>query len=429
MLLAVAACSRAASRHRVPGDPVVFRVGVAQPAGAPDSRSRRRAGRPIACFMPRSSTQPRWLDSAGAGRPAGTPRPTADTGASLSVRDLTFDDGSPLDADAVATVLDRRVAAESEHSRAPRHHVRAGRERTSISTIEQRVHSSLLLEALAHAMDHRWPERRGGSAGPYRVVSRQPGRIVLEAFDGYYLGRPEIDRVELLGYPVAAGGVGGADARRDRLPLRRPARRRPSSSKPAPTSRRSRFCAPYVHLLGFNVAHPSLADVRVRRAISVAIDRQAIITQAFGGAGCSGVRRGLAAPLGARPVDRRIRRATSRGARALLAEALGTADRARAGRRAAPRGCRASCPRGYPAFERSALVLQRQLLDVGVDLRPEVVPVGRAHRTARDRPLRDLSLRTGDGPGSELARTGSGTHRTNPSRGSAPATSPPTQRS
>ena len=45
------------------------------------------------------------------------------------------------------------------------------------------------------------------------------------------------------------------------------------------------FLRSYVHLFGFNGAHPALADPRVRRAISTAIDREAIITQAFGGRG------------------------------------------------------------------------------------------------------------------------------------------------
>ena len=66
----------------------------------------------------------------------------------------------------------------------------------------------------------------------------------------------------------------------------------------------------------------------------------------------------------------RSRRGDVRKARALLAEALGKKD---AGGQGAAPLLRLACilPGGYPAFERSALVLQRQLLDIGVDLRPK----------------------------------------------------------
>jgi peptide/nickel transport system substrate-binding protein len=44
------------------------------------------------------------------------------------------------------------------------------------------------------------------SCGPFKVVSVAPNeRVVLEAFDGFYKGRPEIDRVvlQVLPDPVA----------------------------------------------------------------------------------------------------------------------------------------------------------------------------------------------------------------------------------
>ena len=101
---------------------------------------------------------------------------------------LTFEDGSPLDAEAVTRVLDHGRQSGSIPGLRDVTSVRA---ETSVDlTIELRVHSSLMLEALAN----QWiigGESGEASAGPYRVISRQPGRVVLEAFGSYYLGRPE----------------------------------------------------------------------------------------------------------------------------------------------------------------------------------------------------------------------------------------------
>jgi ABC-type transport system substrate-binding protein len=132
------------------------------------------------------------------------------------------------------------------------------------------------------------------------------------------------------------------------------------------------FLRQFVHLLGFNVAHSALADLRVRRAIALAIDRDALIDHVFGGRAVA-----AASPIWSRhwasdasldaPAHDRSR------AQRLLTEALGRPAR----RDAATPVLRLSCvlPAGYPAFERSALVLQRQLLEVGIDLEPEIVPV------------------------------------------------------
>jgi ABC-type transport system substrate-binding protein len=135
------------------------------------------------------------------------------------------------------------------------------------------------------------------------------------------------------------------------------------------------FLRSFVHLLGFNVAHPLLRDVRVRRAIGAAIDRQAIISQAFGGRGVPAYGTvwlrhwAYDASIGGEP-----ERHSPLAARKVLEKALGSRSRP-ASDAAALLTISCILPGGYPTFERSALVLQRQLAQIGVDLRPEVLSV------------------------------------------------------
>jgi peptide/nickel transport system substrate-binding protein len=292
---------------------------------------------------------------------------------------LTFDDGSPLDAAAVAAVLEgARAVSRSLPGLRDVTAVRA--ENPTVLTIEQRAPSALLFEALSQQWIVGGPDGTA-TAGAYRLVSQDPALAVLEAFDGYYRGRPQIDRVELHGYASPrAAWVALMRAEIDFLyevPV--DAIEFVEASTDVQTFP---FLRSYVHLLGFNLAHPPLADARVRRALDLAIDREAVVTHAFGG-------RAQAARGGVWPRHWTLGGTEGppppnpTGARALLEEALG-----RAAAESGAARVRLSCllPAGYPAFERSGLVIQKQLLDIGVDLELQVVPVSElAERLAAGR--------------------------------------------
>ncbi|MFN2397091.1 MAG: ABC transporter substrate-binding protein [Gemmatimonadaceae bacterium] len=132
------------------------------------------------------------------------------------------------------------------------------------------------LEGLDPDKFARWEFwKRPVGNGPYRFVRRVPNAaLVFEANPGYYRGRPRVDRVvvklapepsitELLSGNVdAINGINPGSL----LPLRGDARFRAHTSSFAPWGT---FTAVY-----WNHRHPAFRDPRVRRALTLAIDRR-----------------------------------------------------------------------------------------------------------------------------------------------------------
>lgn len=123
--------------------------------------------------------------------------------------------------------------------------------------------------------------------GPYKFVSWQPGQpFVMEAFDGYWAGRPDVDRLVFRPIPEAstrlaellAGTVDIIAAPNyddlDQIDANQ------STRVEAAPGRRTVFLN-MDHIAGLE----PLQDARVRRAISHAIDRQLIIDTLLGGYG------------------------------------------------------------------------------------------------------------------------------------------------
>lgn len=121
------------------------------------------------------------------------------------------------------------------------------------------------------------------SCGPYRLVDATPGeRAVVEAFDGFYLGRPSVDRVvfQVLPDPLALTSalVGGTVSMSNFVPH--------SNLEQLASSGRVTVHEPQAYIslfLTMNATAGPLSDMRVRQAINYAVDRDAVINEAFFG--------------------------------------------------------------------------------------------------------------------------------------------------
>jgi peptide/nickel transport system substrate-binding protein len=121
--------------------------------------------------------------------------------------------------------------------------------------------------------------------GPYRLTSYQPGvRLALDAFDGYWGGPSAVARVDLL--PIASPRArverliaGGLDI------VQEPGAENLERLRAAPGCRVTEQESLTVHYLLLKTARPPLSDLRVRRAIHLALDRPALVAAVLRGEG------------------------------------------------------------------------------------------------------------------------------------------------
>jgi peptide/nickel transport system substrate-binding protein len=207
-------------------------------------------------------------------------------------------------------------------------------------------------------------------AGPFRLDTRTPGKVTLRRFDRYYRGRSDLAGVSIAEYPSqreawSAMMRGDVDVLYDIAPDAF------EFVKESPNAHIASHLRPYVIALTFNMAHPRLGRRDVRRALNQAIDRTRLIDAVVGGRGVPAVdhiwpnhwARDAAAP--AFVFDPAAART------ALDAAGL----RRKAGSRTPSRFSFTCLVQADPRYERLALLIQRQLLTVDVDMRLEAVPL------------------------------------------------------
>ncbi|WP_299790528.1 ABC transporter substrate-binding protein [uncultured Marivita sp.] len=159
------------------------------------------------------------------------------------------------------------------------------------------------------------------SCGPYKISSVTPNeRAVLEAFDNFYGGKPAIERVvmQVIPEPVAqmtSLASGDLDVTNliphsnvDRL-------------EAMPGIRIEQSAAFISLTLAMNVEVEALSNINVRRAVSLAVDRQAIIDEVFFGKAEMPGYITPAAEQGYAPEHMELSRSDTEAARALLEEA------------------------------------------------------------------------------------------------------------
>jgi peptide/nickel transport system substrate-binding protein len=265
----------------------------------------------------------------------------------------------------------------------------------------------------AHLLDTIPPDALSRSAfaaqpvgnGPYRWVRSVPGEFIeLRRNDDFFLGKPKIERVivRAAADPDARVNLmlsGQADAM-DNIPPPQDNIRRIAAE---PSLRVIPVPSPTVGFLLFNQRdrhdrqrpHPILADIRVRRAIGLALDRRLLVQVIFGSYG--EVPYGPASPiLWIRHGAPRPERQNLPEARRLLAAAGwrdtdgdGTLDRE--GR---PLTLSLSLPNTSAIRKQMSVLIQEQLRGIGIrlELQQYEFPVWIERRTAGDFDLDFASL-------------------------------------
>jgi peptide/nickel transport system substrate-binding protein len=298
----------------------------------------------------------------------------------LRIRDgVTFHDGAPLTSGSAVPRLEasRRTVQDAGYVGGFRHVTAIEAADDSTITIRLREPDAFLLDELSDVTINAEHNRDIGT-GPFRILHRNPAQV--ERFDGYYGGAPAIRTISVLPFDSQRSAWtallrGEIDVVQE---IERDAVEFFEGSTQVKTYTSLR---PFYIAFVFNLRHKALGNVEVRRALSEAVDRDEIIRDAL---------RGYAEPA----IDPiwPSHWAHSGAARQYVFTPEAARDRfERAGLSIRPAGdgrmdsrIRIRClfSSSEPQFERIALMLQRQLARVGVDMDLTGMPLNEAIRAA-----------------------------------------------
>jgi peptide/nickel transport system substrate-binding protein len=216
------------------------------------------------------------------------------------------------------------------------------------------------------------PENRNIGTGPFRLVSRENNDAKLTAFGRYYRGRPALAAIDVTNYPTQRNAW-AAMMRGDIDMLYEVSRDAAEFVEAETTVKAYSFQRPYYIPLTFNVRRGFFRDAQVRRAINEAVDRGTLVRDGMRGRGT--------------PADGPV---SPQNWAYSPPATLFAYDPASARRRldAAGYPLRPNPQSGVPIrlqfeclvfaddtrFDRVALLVQKQLADVGIDMR--LVPLG-----------------------------------------------------
>jgi peptide/nickel transport system substrate-binding protein len=192
-------------------------------------------------------------------------------------RGLRFSDGSPVDANVLATILPGLV--RDFMGPAVTEGVRTRILNPNALEVDFPYPSLMWIEALEAAI------RKPGTAIATGPFSQDPGSTTrLRATDDYYLGRPSIDFIDIKSFPSVRSAW--AELLRNNIDMLYEVGPDALDSLEGATSVSVfRFIRPYQYNVSFNAASGPLRSPIVRQALNFAIDREQLVRVALNGHG------------------------------------------------------------------------------------------------------------------------------------------------
>ena len=285
---------------------------------------------------------------------------------------VRFHDATPVTAEVVTNILRQRIDAALRQRKEKLEGFEAVKSIEALDTQTILFHLSrpdgFLPSVLGNTsiVDDKKPDV---GTGPYRLVSKSP-KLVAERNTSYYRGLPGFEQIIVSGYPTPRAAWAGLMAGDVDLALEINGESVEFIEGAAQFETYSSI-QPYYIPLVFNFRNPILARPEVRRAIFEAIDREEIVSQAMRGRGQVAddpiwpAHWAALRPPGKRPPP------NQNAARMRLDTAQLPLRAAGSGQRASRFQLKCMFYNGDPQFERIALLLERQLAAVDIDLVPE----------------------------------------------------------
>jgi ABC-type transport system substrate-binding protein len=283
--------------------------------------------------------------------------------------DVFFHDGTRLDAELAAMLLRQAVDIPDNRSLFP-----ALNDIASVGTdgdLDLILKLSRVSPQLPNDLGMQLRKANNVGTGPFRVESPDPKQLILKRFDQYYLGKPTIQEVVVKPFDTLRTAWtsllrGEVDVVSD-VPADAVEFIRNDDVQVVPYGRR------YQYLIALNSTKGPLRSPAVRRALNLAIDRAGLIEKVLEGSGTPST-----GPLWPDywAYDRTVQPYgfAAEQAATLLDDAGYPIRPSSAG--GPPARFRFKCviPEDYAVQERIVLEVQRNLLDIGVDMEIEPVP-------------------------------------------------------
>jgi peptide/nickel transport system substrate-binding protein len=289
--------------------------------------------------------------------------------------DIQFHDGTPIDLaffkTSLATLLRKPQQPGINVSFSSVVGVDVDDENKKVVIKLSRPEAFLLTDLANLSLTH--PTNPNIGFGPYRLIERGEQKTRLAAFDKYYQGRPNIDVIEAEEFLEQRGSWaalmrGQIDAVHEITPSAMPFVEAEGQTRVHTFP----FTRPYYLQLVFNVRHPILKSAAVRQALSYGVDRQAVIDSGLNGQGT--VAEGPIWPYYWAYSTAQKTYTHNPEAATLRLDSASLRVKTSPGHM--PSRLRMTCLTlaKDPRYEKIALVLQKQLYEIGVDMEIVTLP-------------------------------------------------------